>query len=106
MVHYAPTKQNFILLFRGKIESLSSYRSKERYVKDVILSRDFDKDARPPGKNNVGESSRNLWWVKLFYSLLCYLLDDPTVISLSLYVMELGLCSKHQEVTLGGYFRY
>jgi len=53
-------------------------------VADQILSRDFDKDVRPPGRPNP---------------------EDAVKIKASMHIMELNLCKHHQELTVGGYFR-
>ncbi len=71
-------------MHHSPVSELASYRAEERFVSDQILSRDFDRDVRPPGMPSRG---------------------DPVKVKVSLYIMELGLCPEKQELTVGGYFR-
>jgi len=48
-----------------------------------ILGRDFDKDLRPPGRPNP---------------------DNAVKVRASIQVIELSLCERRQELTVGGYF--
>ncbi len=63
---------------------LASYRAKEKAIERMILNRDIDKGVRPPGKDAV---------------------TDPVKVKLSMYINDLGLCKKYQELSVGGYFR-
>ena len=62
------------------LSDLFAARAADRFLKESILNRDFDIDARPPS-------------------------DGPTAVKTSMYVMELGFCPKHQELRLSGYLR-
>ncbi len=66
------------------VSEYASYKAEDRFVAEQILARDFDIDERPPGKPNP---------------------EDPVKVTVSLYVMELGVCARNQELTVGGYFR-
>lgn len=37
-------------MHHAPVLELATYNAEERFVADQILSRDFDKDVRPPGK--------------------------------------------------------
>ena len=39
------------------------------------------------------------------YGLFCFPTADPVNITVSMYVMELHLCEKMQQLVVGGYFR-
>lgn len=65
---------------RAPYDEVSNDRALDRFFADSILNRDFDIDELPTT-------------------------EGPTKVNVSMHINDLSLCSKHQELTFGGYFR-